>query len=101
MPERCRADNVASVVARTRVIHVPAGSAGRDGRGKRGLGRAGKQSGSPLGASLFISCSGGGAVHGATIPAYVPGLRLAPAVVRASLSCFNSELRRSTFKKRM
>jgi hypothetical protein len=82
MPERCRADNVASVVARTRIVHVPAGPAGRDGRGQRGLGRAGKQSGSPLGASLFISRSGGRTVHGATVPAYVPGV--APSTCRCA-----------------
>lgn len=74
MPERCRADNVASVVARTRIIHVPAGPAGRDGRGQRGLGRAGKQSGGSLRASLFVRRAGGRTIHGATVPAYVPGV---------------------------
>ena len=72
--ECCSADYVSSVVTGARVIHVPASPAGRDGFGQRGLGRAGKQSGSPLGAPLFFSGSGGRTVHGATLPAYVPGV---------------------------
>ena len=80
--ERSGADYVSSVVTGARVIHVPASPAGRDGLGQRGLGRAGEQSGSSRGASLFFRGSGGWTVHGATLPAYVP--RVAPGACNSA-----------------
>ena len=82
LPEHCGADHVAFMDAGACALHVPAGSAGRDGVGQRGLGSTCQQSRSAYNSPGLCHCTSAWALYRAALP--LDGTRVAIGAISSS-----------------